>query len=81
MVDKIKNVMDWLYSDAKKQAVRYRNLDAEVADCYFEFSHELYGVTTVATEICEFEEQLRICDYAAELRNKFWEEEVRRDVQ
>lgn len=77
MVDKIKYVMDFLYNDAVAQAVRYRNLEAEVTDCYFEFSHELYGVTTVATEICDYTEQLCICDYAAELRNKFWEEEVR----
>lgn len=76
MVDKIKNVMDFLYKDAVAQADRYRHLDAKVADCYFEFSHELYGVTTVATEICDYAEQLSVCDYAAKLRNKFWEEEV-----
>lgn len=78
MADKYKEAMDILYTMAKEQADRYRKLDAEVTNCYFEFSHELFGVTTAATYCCESDtDSSEILEYAAELRNKFWEEEVR----
>ena len=77
MVDKYKEAMDILYTVAKEQADRYRKLDAEVIDCQFEFSHELFGVTTVATYCCESDtDDSKILEYAAKLRSRFWEEEV-----
>ncbi len=76
MLNKFKETMDCLYSEAQEQATRYRNLDANVADCYFEFSHQLYGITAVAMRVCTAEEHVATWNYATELRNKFWEEEV-----
>jgi len=76
MLNKFKEAMDYLYSEAKEQATRYRNLDANVTDCYFEFSHQLFGVTAVAMKICSTEVHAATWNYATELRNKFWEEEV-----
>ena len=76
MVDKFKEAMNDLYSEAKAQADRYRNLEANVSNCYFEFSHELVGVTIAACYVCATKEHLALWEYATELRNKFWKEEV-----
>ena len=80
MVTKFKTAMDILYDMTQEQINAYRKVYVDVRDAYWEFSHELAGVTATAIVIATADETAEIKEYADALREKVWEE-THKDVR
>lgn len=74
MITKFKTAMDILYDMTQEQINAYRKVDVDARDVYWEFSHELAGVTTAAIVITSADESITISEYANELRERVWKE-------